>query len=441
MALSLFRRGLGACLLLLLTAAGANAAPNDLLAGVPFTDAGVTTVSAIGAPGGNLQELRVTVAKPITPDYSIEISAVVPAAVQDGQVLRLHFWGRSATHNPIRAVYEKYGDPYTKSLNRSLALTPQWKVYAFALTTPAYPAGGAAVRFVVGQQAGTVELAGIKLEDYGVRPSPMPPDINLDLYGGAPHDDSWRAAANARIRRYRMGNLRINVVDAQGRPVSGAQVQVHQTRHAFRFGTALAYEPLFAQTPDGEKYRQTVLRLFNYVVLENALKWGAYGGSFEPADKMLTWCKEHNLPVRGHNLFWPSYMWLPANVRPLRGQAMRDAVHDHIVDYVSRTRGRVVVWDVVNEAVTSHEVYDEAGKDLIAKAFVWAHQTDPNVALAYNDNTIFDMGGGTGGVNDAAVDGIQSHMGGGAPLVPAPLSAAQPGPLGDLWVAHRDHGI
>ena len=425
-------RGLGACLLLWLMATGARAAPADLLAGIPFT--GAQTVPAEARPGGNAQALRMTVVKPVIPDYGLQLSAVVPAAVQDGQVLRLHFWGRSATRHPIRAVFEKSSDPYTKSLNRAVALTPRWTEYAFVLTTPAYPAGGAAVHFVVGAQAGPVELAGIALEDYGVQPAPMPPDIHLDLYGGAPHDDSWRAAADARIRRYRMGGLRVRVVDAHGKPVSRADVQVRQTRHAFRFGTALAYEPLFAQTPDGEKYRQTVLRLFNYVVLENALKWGSYG-SFDPADKMLTWCQAHNLPVRGHNLFWPSYHYLPADVRPLRGPTMRQAVHDHVMDYVSKTKGRVVVWDVVNEAVSNHEVYDEAGKDLIAQAYVWAHETDSDVALAYNDNTIFDMQGGSHGVNDAAVDrilhyliddrhapvtelGIQSHMG--LPLVPAP---------------------
>ena len=58
--------------------------------------------------------------------------------------------------------------------------------------------------------------------------------------------------------------------------------------------------------------------------------------------------------------------------------------------------------------------------------------------LAYNDNTIFDTGGGTQGTRDKDVDallhylivdqkapvsilGIQSHMGGGNPLVPAPV--------------------
>ncbi|MDQ2799132.1 MAG: endo-1,4-beta-xylanase, partial [Armatimonadota bacterium] len=436
-------------LCLLLAASTVQAADRDdhnLLVGSTFGltmphpgDAVMTTIPAAGLPGGG-DALHIVVKTPASPDYTMQLSQPVPYALADQAVMRLHFWGRSPTRSPIRAVVEKAAPNNDKALAQSLALTPQWKEYAFTFTTPAYGPNGANAHFVVGQQAGTVELAHITLEYYGINPQPRPADIGRDLYGGQPHDDSWRPAANARIRKYRMGNLRVLVVDAKGRPVPNALIHVQQTRHAFHFGTAIAPEPLFAQTPDGDKYRKTLLRDFNYVVLENSLKWGAYGNQGWPlSDKMLTWCHDHDLPVRGHNLFWPSYQWLPDNIKPLRGQAMRDAVHAHIIDYVTKTKSRVVVWDVVNEAVTSHEVYDEAGKDLIAKAFVWAHEADPKVKLAYNDNTIFDTGGGTQGTRDKEVDGIlhyliddqkapvsvlgiQSHMGiGGNPLVPAPI--------------------
>ncbi len=401
-------------------------------------DAAMTTVPAAGLPGGG-DALHIVVQTPASPDYTLQLSQPIPFALADNAVLRMHFWGRSPTHSPITAIVEKASPNYDKALAQSLTLMPEWKEYAFTFTTPAYGPNEANAHFVVGQQAGIVEIARVMLEYYGVNPQPRPADIGRDLYGGQPHDDSWRPAANARIRRYRMGNLLVRVVDGLGKPVTGATVHIQQMRHAFHFGTAIAPEPLFAQTADGENYRKTLLRDFNYVVLENTLKWGSYGGQgWRPSDKLLAWCRAHDLPVRGHNLFWPSYMWLPDEVKPLRGKAMRNAIHDHILDYVAKTRGRVVVWDVVNEAVTSHEVYDEAGKDLIAKAFVWAHETDPNVKLAYNDNTIFDTGGGTAGKSDTQVDtilhylideqhapvsvlGIQSHMGGGNPLVPAPI--------------------
>jgi len=436
-------------LCLLLAAPSLRAADRDnhnLLAGGAFSltrphpgDAAMTTVPATGLPGGG-DALHIVIRTPASPDYTMQVRQTVAVTLADQAVLRLHFWGRSPTHSPITAIVEKSSPDYEKALMQSLALSPEWKEYAFTFTTPAYGSGETNAHFVVGQQAGTMEIARITLEDYGVNPQLRPADIGRDLYGGQPHDDSWRPAANARIRRYRMGNLLVRVVDGKGKSVMGAMVHVQQTRHAFHFGTAVAPEPLVAQTPDGENYRKTLLRDFNYVVLENTLKWGSYGGQGWPlADKMLTWSHDHNLPVRGHNLFWPSYQWLPDDVKPLRGKAMRNAVHDHILDYVAKTRGRVVVWDVVNEAVTSHDVTDEAGKDLIAKAFVWAHETDPKVGLAYNDNTIFDTGGGTQGTRDRDVDallhylideqhapvsvlGIQSHMNfGGNPLVPAPV--------------------
>lgn len=92
---------------------------------------------------------------------------------------------------------EKSSPDYDKALAQSLALTPEWKEFAFTFTTPAYAPNTASVHFVVGQQAGTVEVPRVTLEDYGVNPQPRPADMGRDLYGGQPHDDSWRPAANA----------------------------------------------------------------------------------------------------------------------------------------------------------------------------------------------------------------------------------------------------
>lgn len=57
----------------------------------------------------------------------------------------------------------------------------------------------------------------------------------------AAYQTQWRdPALQTRIERnieaHRKGDTTIAVVDAAGRPVSGAKVQVRQTRHAFLFG-------------------------------------------------------------------------------------------------------------------------------------------------------------------------------------------------------------
>ena len=54
---------------------------------------------------------------------------------------------------------------------------------------------------------------------------------------------------------------------------------------------------------------------------------------------------------------------MPDYAKNLRGDELKRAVFDHVKDYVARTRGRVYVWDVINEAVVNHEATDAMGGD------------------------------------------------------------------------------
>jgi endo-1,4-beta-xylanase len=68
-------------------------------------------------------------------------------------------------------------------------------------------------------------------------------------------------------------------------------------------------------------------------------------------------------------------------------------MHDHIFTVVGRYRGKVKVWDVVNEAVADQGTnilrnslwLQIIGPDFIAKAFEYAHEADPDAILRYND--------------------------------------------------------
>jgi len=346
--------------------------------------------------------------------WNTQASRVLPPVLDKGRWLRFRLWARSDTSNRIGLVHELNSGAYTKSLDYTLRLSTEWKEYAISYQCAGYTAGASALRIRTGYDTGSVELANIRLEDFGT-PASSPPNINFDAFGGQLVDDTWREAAQKRIEHHRKGKLRIHVIDADGNPVSGAAIHVEQQSHVFRFGTALADGPLFANTADGDQYRSTVRKLFNYAVLENALKWDF--GSFNTADRMLAWCAENNLPVRGHNLLWPSYQYLPASVRGLRGDALRSAIEAHIKDYTTRTIGRVVLWDVINEAYTNTEVIKEAGHDLLWQAYVWAHQTNPDIDLVYND---YDLSNVRAGASDAHRNGtlaiIKEMLENGAPL-------------------------
>ena len=373
------------------------------------------TVAIAALPDGTTTALHANTltATPSTP-WSTEASRVLPVAFDKGRWLRFRLWARSDTSNRIGLIHELNGGAYTKSLEYSIRLSTEWKEYGIAYPSGLYTLGSSALRIQTGFDAGSVELANIRLEDFG-SPSIPPPNINYDAFGGQATSDDWRAAAQTRIETYRKGPLHITVADGDGNPVSGAAIHVDQQRHGFRFGTALADGPLFANTADGEKYRSQVTRLFNYAVLENALKWD-FGG-FSTADRMLAWCASNNLPVRGHNLFWPSYQYLPASVRGLRGAALRAAIEAHIKDYSMRTVGRVVLWDVINEAYTNTEVLTEAGHDLLWQAYIWAHEINPDIDLVYND---YDLSNVHGGASDAHRNGtlaiIKEMLNHGAPV-------------------------
>jgi endo-1,4-beta-xylanase len=368
---------------------------------------------------GHASAYRVSITQP-TPGqpWLIQLTAPAPTPLPEGTTLRLRFWARSATRNGIAAIYEHAAPPYEKFLSQFVPLTPQWNEYGIVFRLPrSVPENWAGVRFQMGFRAGEVELTGVTLEEWGIAPNPMPKDLNFNRYGPPAKDPNWLKQAEARIEKIRKGNLHIHVVDRNGKPIPNASIRVEQKRHQFRFGTAIS-PALFLENADGEKYRQTVLRLFNCVVLENQLKWAAQ--DWYPAgtaERMLEWCRQHNLPVRGHVLFWPNYEHLPQSKRGLRGEALRNAIREHIHDYVTRYRGQLYVWDVVNEAVTNREIVRELGEGILADAFKWAREADPKIQLAYNDYNISNhAGGATEGHRKAVMEVIRKLLAAGAPV-------------------------
>jgi endo-1,4-beta-xylanase len=71
----------------------------------------------------------------------------------------------------------------------------------------------------------------------------------------------------------------------------------------------------------------------------------------------------------------------------------------HIFTVAGRYKGRVLGWDVVNEAIADSGAgetenlrkrswYTAIGPDVLTMAFKWAHEADPNAMLFYNDYNI-----------------------------------------------------
>ena len=100
-------------------------------------------------------------------------------------------------------------------------------------------------------------------------------------------------------------------------------------------------------------YRAAVIANCQLIVPEGELKWpqlrparGEY--RFEKADSLIDFARQNKIEVRGHTLAW--YAGMPEWTAAIdsRAEAERELV-DHIETVVSRYRGAIPSWDVVNE--------------------------------------------------------------------------------------------
>jgi endo-1,4-beta-xylanase len=142
-------------------------------------------------------------------------------------------------------------------------------------------------------------------------------------------------------------------------------------------------------------YTRTLNRHFDYVTAEYEMKWdpierqpGVY--DFIGADLIVAHAQRNGQRVKGHALLW--HEALPEWVKQLSPSALEAAVEDHIRTVVGRYRGRIVAWDVVNEAVADDgsglrdTVFrQKLGDGYLELAFRVAHEADPDALLIYND--------------------------------------------------------
>ena len=142
-------------------------------------------------------------------------------------------------------------------------------------------------------------------------------------------------------------------------------------------------------------YAGTLSRHFDYVTAEWEMKWdpterqpGVF--SFEGADAIVAFAEANRMRIKGHALLW--HEALPDWVKGLSSSALRIAIEEHVRTVVGRYRGRLVAWDVVNEAVADDgsglrdTVFrQKLGESYLDLAFRTAHEADPDALLVYND--------------------------------------------------------
>ena len=175
---------------------------------------------------------------------------------------------------------------------------------------------------------------------------------------------------------------------------------------------------------------------FNSIVAENCMKCEVIHPEedrydFTLADQFVSFGEKNGMAVIGHCLIWHSQLapWFCVdekgnNVTP---EVLKQRMKDHITTIVTRYKGRIKGWDVVNEAILEDgsyrksKFYEILGEEFIPLAFQYAHDADPDAELYYNDYAMNMPGKREGvvklvsslkekGIRIDAV-GMQGHMG------------------------------
>ena len=151
--------------------------------------------------------------------------------------------------------------------------------------------------------------------------------------------------------------------------------------------------------------RKLILGQFGSVTPENCMKMTEIQPRegewhFAEADALVDFATRNNLQVVGHTLVWakdertPAWVFLDG-AKPASRDLVLERMRTHIRTLVTRYRGKIAAWDVVNEALDDTEPYlrpsqwlSIVGPEFIALAFETAHEADPDALLLYNDYNV-----------------------------------------------------
>ncbi len=157
------------------------------------------------------------------------------------------------------------------------------------------------------------------------------------------------------------------------------------------------------------KEKEITATEFNAITPENCMKpmfvqpkKGVF--TFAESDEMVDFAEANNLVVVGHTLVWknqtPAWFFLDDKGGQVSREVLIERLKTHIRTVVSRYRGRIDYWDVVNEAVTVDRDQGERNQTASYKSTPWleiigpeyieiayrtAHEADPSAKLLYND--------------------------------------------------------
>lgn len=240
-----------------------------------------------------------------------------------------------------------------------------------------------------------------------------------DLGAHAPEATNDAATARAldeaqsRIRRLRCGQADLRLVDHLGQPVANMPVEIVQTKSAFPWGDQLwgldtLFRNGFAKSDRVRHFTELFTGCLNSA---NCLTYwteaprndGPKHMEFQGEDKMdgfqtqVDWALANGLTPKGHPIFWSIEKGYPEWLKRYPMDTQWKFIEVRVRNLVARFKGKVKVWDVVNEPMWEaapkhlpmrHWPHLESLDDIveyIAPVLRFAREEDPDAQYVVND--------------------------------------------------------
>ncbi|XP_061373932.1 endo-1,4-beta-xylanase 5-like [Gastrolobium bilobum] len=199
----------------------------------------------------------------------------------------------------------------------------------------------------------------------------------------------WRSHQDDSIEKVRKSKVRFQVTHVNETALEGARIFIKQRKPGFPFGCGMNHNIL-----TNNDYQKWFVSRFKFTTFTNEMKWYSTEikqgqENYTISDAMLKFAKENDISVRGHNIFWDDKKYQPEWVKSLSPEELRVAAAQRIKSVVTRYKGELIAWDVVNENLHFRFFEDKLGENASAVYYATAYQLDPTTTMFLNEyNTI-----------------------------------------------------
>ncbi len=194
--------------------------------------------------------------------------------------------------------------------------------------------------------------------------------MRKDIYGYLKDGEAYYKTRTDRdIENNRKGDFELILIDKDGNPLKDGQViNAVMTDLDFNFGANIFMLGEYETNERNKEYEDKFCAIMNtatvplywegtepkkdYLRYDKGTPRDVYRRP--PADEVVEFCKNHNLRMKGHPLFWTEFVpdWLPNDYRKLKKYIVK-----RFEEIASRYSKSIECFDVVNEPSRLFDVY------------------------------------------------------------------------------------